>query len=62
MDEVVNTTLNLPSPKRNDGPIRMAAVFDLVAVCELVCVNLPPDHPLRAAATIALQKAGREAP
>lgn len=37
----------------------IAAVPDLVAVAELVIANLDKDHPLRAAAEIALTKGGR---
>lgn len=39
----------------------IAAIPDLVAVADLVIANCEPGSPLRAAAEIALQKAGRAA-
>jgi hypothetical protein len=47
------------TPESIANAVLIAALPDLVAVAELVCANLDRGHPLRAAAEIALTKAGR---
>lgn len=57
---VADCSPRAPSTTESVANARLiAAIPDLVAVCELACANLPGDHPLRAAAQIALAKAGR---